>query len=176
MGVHCLHEDHRPPIWFDAERMRGRPFLVQNGLRYGLRRFVESICNPPTSRSRDGNGPKQWMLRYRAAATRGIAARVNSTQRNRNSIGPETFKLKLLKEVHQRSAARKVSCVAARKAAALDPHAHRFAAPHNSPAPRRRIGSFADRHHVVAPIESLNHRLRIIADDAAAGTEFADLG
>jgi hypothetical protein len=50
-------------------------------------------------------------------------------------VDPKTFKLKLLKEIRQRPAANQSRRLIGGKATAFDPHAHRFAASHNSPAP-----------------------------------------
>jgi hypothetical protein len=56
----------------------------------------------------------------------------------------------LLKEIRQRPAARKSRRLIGGKATAIDPHAHRFAASDNLPAPRGRVGRLAGCHHVVA--------------------------
>jgi len=57
--------------------------------------------------------------------------------------GTKLLKLKLLKEIRQRQPASQSGRVIGGKATALDLHAHRFAASHNSPTPRRRIGGLA---------------------------------
>src|ERR1700736_2460750 len=70
-------------------------------------------------------------------------------------VEPKTFKLKLFKEFRQGPAARKSRRLIGGKATAIDPHAHRFAASDNLPAPRGRIGRLAGRHYVIAPMLQL---------------------
>jgi hypothetical protein len=66
--------------------------------------------------------------------------------------------LELLKEVRQRQLASQLSRVISAKPSAFDLHAHWFAASHNSPAPRRRIGGLAGRPYIIAPVvQFLNH-------------------
>jgi len=67
-------------------------------------------------------------------------------------LDPKLLKLSLLKEIRQRQPASQSGRVIGGKSTALDTHAHRFAASHNSPAPRRRIGGLAGRHYVIAPV------------------------
>ena len=94
-----------------------------------------------------------------------------------STVRPKTFALKLIKEVCQRPAARKSRRLVGGKATTFDPHAHRFSASDYSPAPRRRKGRHPGCKYVIAPVvQFLSHGLRIIVDDANAGTEFADFG
>jgi hypothetical protein len=69
-----------------------------------------------------------------------------------NSLNPRLLKLKLLKEIRQCQLASQPGRVIVGKASAFDTHTHRFAASHNSPAPRRRIGLLAGHHYVIGSV------------------------
>jgi hypothetical protein len=65
-------------------------------------------------------------------------------------VYPRLFKLKLLNEIRQCQFASQSRRLITAKASAFDPHAYRFAASENSPAPRRRVGRLARRDYEVS--------------------------
>jgi hypothetical protein len=98
-------------------------------------------------------------------------------RRGLSTVGPKTFAFELIKEICKCPVARQSCRLVGGEAATLDPNTHRFPSSHYSPAPRRWIDRNAGRKYVVAPmVQSLNHCLRIVVDDANAGTAFADFG
>jgi hypothetical protein len=91
-------------------------------------------------------------------------------------LGPGLLKIKVLKEMRQRLAASQSGRLIGGKATAFDLHAHRFAASHNSPPPRRRISGLAGRPNVIAPVVFDHSKLPIFPSAIAFNVSLLERG